>query len=205
MIGIIDIGLCNLRSISKAIDACGFDFQLITSPDQFDLVTHCILPGVGSFKVGFERLVLSKLDIAISNFIASKRPLLGVCLGMQLLADNGDEGGGSKGLGLIGGSVRRLEPGNKMRVPHVGWNSIEFQYRHPITEGLKQARDFYFVHSFHIMGCKPESILGKTEYGTQFVSATARSNVLGVQFHPEKSQANGLKLLENFCLWDGRC
>jgi glutamine amidotransferase len=124
---------------------------------------------------------------------------------MQLLAGEGEEGGRSQGLELVPGRVERLDAEQVPAIPHVGWNSMELSAPHPVTEGVRSGADFYFVHSYHVRADNEGDVLGVTECGQRFASGLARGNVVGFQFHPEKSQLNGLKLIDNFCLWDGRC
>lgn len=204
MIGIVDIDMGNLRSVSKAIWSLGLDPVLITGPSDLGQVSHCILPGVGMAGTAWGRLASTGLGPAIRSFAATGKPVLGICLGMQLLADYGDEGGGTPGLGLIAGRVSRLEVADRFRVPHVGWNTVELRRPHPLFEGVLPGRDFYFVHSY-VVHATEAAVLGETDHGGRFHSVIVSGNVAGVQFHPEKSQANGLRLLENFCSWDGTC
>ena len=201
MIGIVDIGLCNLRSISKAIYSLGFDFELVSRPEALASASHCVLPGVGAFRTAMERLEATGMVEALRAFARSSKPVLGICLGMQLLAARGEEGGESGGLSLVPGTVKRLGPHQRFRVPHVGWNTVKLTRPHALFEGVKPQRDFYFVHSYHLHADEADSVLAETSHGHTFVSAVARGNVVGVQFHPEKSQSNGLRLLENFCNW----
>jgi len=205
MIGILDIGMGNLRSMANAIDLGGFDPLVVAEASAFDDLTHLVIPGVGHFGAAMSEISVRNLSQGIRDFADSGRPLLGVCLGMHLLAAMGEEGGLSEGLGFISGTVRRLEPGPGMRVPHVGWNELEIRRNHPVFEGIKANRDFYYVHSFAMFCESDESVLGTTDYGGSVTAVVGHGNVLGFQFHPEKSQTNGLKLIENFCLWDGRC
>ncbi len=207
MIGIIDIDMGNLRSVAKAVWSLGQDFVMVREPVGLAAVSHCILPGVGQFRTASERLVASGLREALRGFAGDGRPLLGICLGMQLLADDGDEGGGSPGLGVVPGRVTKLEPGGDLRVPHVGWNTVALRRAHPVFAAVLPRRDFYFVHSFAFRAAAADDdvVLGETEHGSAFTSVVARGSVVGVQFHPEKSQKNGLALLESFCDWDGTC
>jgi glutamine amidotransferase len=142
---------------------------------------------------------------AIRNFSASGKPLLGICLGMQLLFDRGEEHGPSAGLGLIRGEVVRLTPTQPAKVPHVGWNSLLGESRHPLLIGVKRKVDVYFVHSFHCVLRDDDDIIARCDFGGEFVAAVACGNVAGMQFHPEKSQPAGLRILENFAQWDGTC
>lgn len=202
MIGIVDIGLCNLRSVEKAVYSRGGDSVFVKDAAGLAGCDKLILPGVGSFRAAMERITQAGLYEAIRAF-ADTRPVLGICLGMQLLATWGDEGGGTKGLDLVPGRVQRLEPGAGLRVPHIGWNTVELARPHPLFEGIKPNRDFYFVHSFHLVPDAAADVLATTVHGPKFVSAVARGHVVGLQFHPEKSQANGIKIISSFLEWEG--
>jgi glutamine amidotransferase len=204
MIGIIDCDLGNLRSVANALDSLGQDVRVLREPACDDL-THLILPGVGSYFHAAGQLRERGFTEAIRAFAASGRPLLGICLGMQLLSTSGEEGGAGQGLGLVPGRVVRFDSDRVPTIPHVGWNGVAFARSHPVLRKVKTGVDFYFVHSYHLVPDQAEHVLGRTEYGAPFTSVVAKDNVLGFQFHPEKSQANGLRLLENFCDWDGTC
>jgi glutamine amidotransferase len=203
-IGIIDVGIGNLGSLRGAVYELGADVDIVASPEDVLASEALILPGVGSFAHGMQAIESAGLRDAIRGHVADGRPLLGICLGMQLLFGHGDEGGGYAGLNLIPGAVRRFPERPGHHVPHVGWNDVAMRGSHPLWQGIKPGVDFYFVHSYRVE-CDAEYVLGETEYGETFPSAVAFANVLGVQFHPEKSQRNGLRLLENFCHWDGKC
>lgn len=204
MIGILDIGMGNLRSVQNAVYQNGFDPIVVTAAANFDDLTHLILPGVGNFSAAVPEIERRQLKQPILDFVASGRPLLGTCLGMQLLMSVSEEGGTHVGLGLIEGKVKRLS-GEGLRVPHVGWNVLNMTQSHPVFQGIKSGRDFYFVHSYAAV-CEDEAdLLGTTEYGGAVTAVVGRANVVGMQFHPEKSQVNGLRLIENFCRWDGKC
>lgn len=205
MIGILDAGMGNLRSVSNAVYSLGFDFVYVEDPGALDDLSHLILPGVGAFGTAMRSLEEKKILEAIRKFKESGRPLLGLCLGMQLLAEFGTEGGKCDGLGFVSGSISRLPGDAKLRIPHVGWNTVEFQGDHPLVHGVKNGADFYFVHSYQFVCRSTESVYGRTDYGGEFSSIVGNKNVVGFQFHPEKSQVNGIKLLENFCRWDGLC
>lgn len=205
MIGVLDIGMGNLRSMANAIDQNGFNPLVVREASSFDDLTHLVIPGVGNFGAAMTEVVARNLRQGIRNFADSGRPLLGVCLGMHLLAEAGEEGGLNEGLGFIAGTVRRLDPGPGLRVPHVGWNVLQVCHDHPVFEGIKANRDFYYVHSFSMVCESKENVLGTTDYGGSVTAVVGRDNVLGFQFHPEKSQMNGLRLIENFCLWNGQC
>lgn len=205
-IGIIDVGIGNIGSLRGALYSQGWDTQTVaTAADMVD-ITHLFLPGVGSFAVAMQRLHIAGLVDPIRQHAAGGRPMMGICLGMQLLADRGIEGGASEGLGLIPGKVARLEVDPKLRLPHVGWNVFHpQQQQHPLLKGIRAEVDFYFVHSYFFNVLCEADIVGTTEYGMCYPSFVASGSVVGVQFHPEKSQRNGLRLLDNFCLWDGSC
>jgi len=205
VIGILDLGIGNLRSLSNAVHQNGFDFRITENEKAFDDLTHLIIPGVGHFRAAMGVIEQRNLRGPIHDFVATKRPLLGVCLGMQLLAAKGTEGGESAGIELIPGAVRFITPGAGFRIPHIGWNVLNVKRPHPVFQGLKNERDFYFVHSFAMVCDAAEDVLGETDYGGPVTAVVGRANVVGFQFHPEKSEVNGLKLLENFCLWDGAC
>lgn len=202
-IGVLRMPVGNLRSAMNAVEANGFDAVAVDADDDFDALSHLIVPGVGSFAAVMGHLVAHGLDTRIRAFADSGRPLLGICAGMQLLAERGTEGGDTTGLGLIAGTVERL-PDEAQVLPHVGWSAVELARAHPVLDGLKPGRDFYFVHSYALLHGDAADRLGTAHYGVDFAAIVARDNVVGFQFHPEKSQANGLKLIDNFCLWDGR-
>lgn len=195
----------NLRSAYNAVYENGFDPEFVDTDSDFDHLSHLIVPGVGNFRAVMGHLEESGQADRVRAFAASGRPLLGICAGMQLLAECGVESGNTPGLGLVHGRVERLPDGDGLVLPHVGWSSVKWRGAHPVIEGIKPGRDFYFVHSYALQTEHDAEFLGETEYGVPFVSVVARANVIGFQFHPEKSQANGLKLIENFCLWDGAC
>jgi len=205
VIGIANLQIGNLRSVANAVDSLGYDHCLVESAEQLDSLTHLIMPGVGSFHRAMQNVNDLGLREPIRDFVASGRPLLGVCLGMQLLGSSGEEGENTAGLDLVAGEVRKFDPARVDSIPHVGWNSVEFQADHPVFRDVRTGVDFYFLHSYHFRPADQNSVVGLTECGEKFVSAVAQANVVGVQFHPEKSQANGLRLLDNFCGWDGRC
>ena len=152
-----------------------------------------------------QRLHAAELVEPIRYHAAEGRPIMGICLGMQLLADFGVEGGESEGLGLIPGDVVPLERTHNLRLPHVGWNVLHPQQQHPLLKGVRTDVDFYFVHSYFFNAQSETDIIGTTEYGLSYPSFVASDSIVGVQFHPEKSQRNGLRLLDNFCLWGGVC
>jgi glutamine amidotransferase len=207
MIGVVDLRMGNLRSVMNAIDAVGHDPKTVAgAADLDDDVTHLVLPGVGSFAVAMSHMHEQGLHQPIRAFASSGRPLLGICLGMQLLASRGTEHGDTPGLDLVAGEVVRFEDAVVPAIPHVGWNELRLGRSHPVFHKVKSGVDFYYVHSYHLRCADPGDVLGVVEYGGRdYTSVVARANVLGMQFHPEKSQANGVRLIENFCDWDGTC
>jgi glutamine amidotransferase len=202
MIGIIDYGMGNLLSVQNALVHLGYDPVLCAQPEQLTACDRLILPGVGAFGDCLANLRKSGLVDALEEEVKRKaKPLLGICLGMQALAEKGSEGGSFTGLGFIPGEVVRLDPGDEnLRIPHVGWNNVKFTKDHPIWRGIPQSVEFYFVHSYWFR-CSPENLLASAPYGGQITAAVARENIVATQFHPEKSQGYGLTLLENFLRW----
>ena len=198
-IGVIDLGVNNLGSLEAALNRLGCDSISFSRGQSNPQIDALILPGVGSFAEAMRRITSSGLDELISIAHLSGIPVLGICLGMQLLSDRGFEGGETAGLGLIpGDTVQMTSRESSVRLPHVGWNSVSHQNSHPVFENIPQDADFYFVHGFHVAAVPKGNVLGTTNHGTKFCSAASRDNVVGVQFHPEKSQVNGLALLRNF-------
>ena len=199
---VVDIGISNIASVTNSLVELGYAPLVMDDPRGIEDAQRIILPGNGSFRAASERLTETGWVTALRYFAESKRPLLGICLGMHLLASTGEEDGVSEGLGLIPGVSRRLLAGD-LRLPHVGWNTVDQLKSHFIFEGIKNGRDFYFSHSFALQPTGKNLIIGTTEYGNTFASAVGSHNVVGVQFHPEKSQKNGLKILAQFMKWDG--
>jgi len=198
---VVDYGMSNLGSISNALVECGAENVVIASdPKQLKNATHIILPGVGSFKDGMDNLVKLGFKDAIREVsLIDKVPTLGICLGMQLMADRGYEGGEVEGLGLIPGVVDKLKPSKKNeKIPHVGWNEVYPQRKNLIFDGIPEGTDFYFVHSYHFIAKKKSNILSTTPYCENFISSVVSGNIYGTQFHPEKSQRPGFQLLRNF-------
>jgi glutamine amidotransferase len=200
-IAVIDTGICNLRSVTKALEAVGAAPRVVRTPAELDAsgAEGLVLPGVGALRDCVFSLRSSGLDASVKEWIGLDRPFLGVCLGMQALFDSSEEGG-VKGLGVFAGSVVRFRLAAPLKIPHMGWNTIRFtQDDSPLTEGLQaQGESFYFVHSFH---CVPEDrslVLAECDYGVPFVAAIGLGRVFATQFHPEKSQAKGLAIYRNF-------
>ncbi|MCR9137419.1 MAG: imidazole glycerol phosphate synthase subunit HisH [Alphaproteobacteria bacterium] len=199
-IAIIDYGLCNLDSIARALAECGADPFVTSDPSALDEAEKIVLPGVGAFAKAMENLRTTGMDVALNHHVVDGgKSFLGICLGMQLMANGSEEGQQAAGLGWVDATVVKLEaqsPGD--RVPHVGWNEVDAQEGAALFSDIDHGTDFYFVHSYH-MRCNDEGIVvSRTPYCGEFVSAVARDNIQGVQFHPEKSQKMGFRLLKNF-------
>ena len=199
MIAIVDYGLGNLFSVKKAFEAIAADAEITSDLDAIRAADRIVLPGVGAFGDGMTFLKQRGLDTALADAVVhQQRPFLGICLGMQLLSLWGEEGGGMKGLGWIKGSTRRLEvPEKGFRLPHVGWNDATPEHQATLFRGVRRTT-FYFVHSYHLVPDDGEVVAARTDYGGTFVSAIESGNIFGVQFHPEKSQREGLQILKNF-------
>ena len=197
-VAVVDYGMGNLDSVSRALEECG-GRPLVTS-DQRDLTAAAavVLPGVGSFAKGMQNIRDRGLDeILIDDVVYNGVPLLGLCLGMQLLASEGSEGDDTRGLGLIPGRVERMDA-QGLRVPHVGWNEVQQTRDHPLFRSISSGADFYFVHSYVLRCDDPGDVIATVPYGGDIVAGVARCSVAGVQFHPEKSQRSGFQLLRNF-------
>ncbi len=203
-IGILDYGMGNIHSVYNALVHLGLDAEIVNQPEAIQSCSHLIIPGVGSYANAMSKLTNQGLDVAIIEHAQKDKPLLGICLGMQILSEKGDEGEQTFGLGLIKGHVKLLDV-PPLPVPHVGWNSLTFNADHPLFNQVKKHVDFYFVHSYFFSATDEENVLAYTDYGTFFPAIVVNQNVIGIQFHPEKSQDNGLLLIENFCEWDGTC
>ena len=195
-VAIIDYGVGNLRSVEKAFAATGCAAVVSSDENALRQAERLVLPGVGAFGACMNALTERGFDELVRERVAAGTPLLGVCVGMQMLFEESEEFGATLGLGFLRGRVRRFS--DDLVVPQVGWNQIRQRVPHPLFEGIKDAAFFYFVHSYYCEPAEDEVILGKTDYGVAYASVVARENLCGVQFHPEKSQAAGLRLLSNF-------
>ncbi|MBF0622963.1 MAG: imidazole glycerol phosphate synthase subunit HisH [Magnetococcales bacterium] len=197
---IIDYGMGNLGSVRRSLEECGADVVISRNPSDLDQASHVVLPGVGAFQDGMKRLTESGWPEAIRKTALDEGvPFLGICLGMQLLATTGSEGGTTSGLNLIPGHVIRFETDDpEIRIPHVGWNEVHFSEQTYPFEEIPSGGDFYFVHSFHFQPDNAESIAATTPYCGEFVSVVRNNLIVGTQFHPEKSSRYGRQLLNNF-------
>lgn len=199
LVTIIDYGMGNLDSAARAVEECGGQPRVTDQEADVRVATHVVLPGVGSFADAMRNIRLRSLDRILDEHVRAKQiPLLGICLGMQLLASRGVEGGDTAGLGWIPGDVVRLEPAGDDRIPHVGWNEVHFLGEAPLFSNVPSGKDFYFAHSYHFRCREAQDVLARTPYCGEFTSAVARGAVFGVQFHPEKSQRPGFQLLRSF-------
>jgi imidazole glycerol-phosphate synthase subunit HisH len=200
-IAVIDTGICNLRSVTKALEAVGASPVVVRTPAEVDAAgaAGLVLPGVGALRDCVLSLRVSGLDVTVREWIGQDRPFLGVCLGMQALFDRSEEGD-VKGLGIIPGNVVRFNLPPPYKVPHMGWNKVHFvQPGSALQEGLSEdGESFYFVHSFHCVPKDRSVILAECDYGAPFVAAVGRGRMFATQFHPEKSQDKGLRIYRNF-------
>ncbi len=195
-IAIIDYGVGNLRSVEKAFAATGCTAVVSADENLLRKARRLVLPGVGAFGACMKALTERGFDELVRERITAGTPLLGVCVGMQMLFEESEEFGPTPGLGLMRGRVRRFS--DDLVAPQVGWNQIRQRGSHPLFDGIRDAAFFYFVHSYYCEPAKQEVIVGETDYGVAYASVVAHQNLYGVQFHPEKSQAAGLRLLSNF-------
>ncbi|MDL1871352.1 imidazole glycerol phosphate synthase subunit HisH [Deltaproteobacteria bacterium PRO3] len=197
MIAILDYDMGNLRSVSKAVEDVGGKCAVTRDPKRAAKADKLILPGVGAFKDCMANLESYGLIEPIREFIASGRPFLGICLGMQLLMDESEEGGRHRGLGILPGKVRRFSPELGLKVPHMGWNRLKLKGKPRLLEGM-EGDYVYFVHSYYVAPEKKKAIAAVSDYGLEFAASLESDNIFATQFHPEKSQKVGLGLLKRF-------
>lgn len=199
MIAILDVCSGNLRSVERALAKVGADVQVVRDPDKVRTADKLVVPGQGAFGVFMRGLAGRELGAALREAIARGQPLLGICLGLQILFDDSEEQGPCPGLGVVPGRVVRLEPGDRrLKVPHIGWNPCVQRRADPLLAGIPDGAHFYFTHSFHAIPADPAVVVLEAEHGVPITAAIRKDNVFACQFHPEKSQAVGLRLLENF-------
>jgi len=196
---IIDYNMGNLASVANAIEYIGYKAIISNKIEDIKLADYIILPGVGAFPDGMKNLIdLNLIEVLREQVLERKKPFLGICLGMQLLADEGYESGLTKGLGYIKGKVKKFDLKDKnLRIPHVGWNEVYFKKNCILFKDLNKSEVFYFVHSYHFTP-EEDVVAGTFDYGGEFTAIIQKDNIFGTQFHPEKSQKAGLKILENF-------
>ena len=202
MIGILDLGICNLKSIHSAVCSLGYDIKIINQTNFKDIkdMSRMILPGVGSYSNISKNLHNSSdLSEELNKHVISGKYFLGICLGMQFLSTKGYEHGLSKGLNFIPGKVIKIETEKNLKIPHIGWNEIKILEKNKILNEIEENTNFYFVHSFYFVPDEKKTILAETNYGIKIPAIVMKNNIFGFQFHPEKSSKKGLKLLDNYC------
>ena len=198
MVVVIDYGMGNTGSVENALEYLGASVSISSDKREIESASHLILPGVGAFGDGMQNLEERGLvNILKEEVIVKKKPFLGVCLGMQLLADEGEEGGMNRGLGWIPGKVRKINTGGKLRLPHVGWNDVSVVWESEMFSGIS-SNVFYFVHSYFLEPAEKNHVVATCEYGEVMPVVINKENIWGAQFHPEKSQKSGLAFLRNF-------
>ena len=205
MIAVVDYGLGNLFSVAKAFEFLGEEALITAEPDEIQRAERIVLPGVGAFGDGMHHLKERGLDGVLEEQVQVRhKPFLGICLGMQLLGAKGSEMGEHEGLGWIEGEVKKLDvQPYDLKLPHIGWNDVTLKAESPLFQGIhwEVNPDFYFVHSFQLLCDNPEDRVAVTTYGEEITAAIVKDNIFATQFHPEKSQENGLKILKNFLSW----
>jgi len=197
---VVDYGAGNLRSVARAVAHVDQSPIVSADPNDIDRAAGVVLPGVGAAQDTMANLIAANLVGPLRDYIAAGRPFLGVCMGLQALFDSSDEGDGQECLGGLPGVIRRF-PAGELKVPHMGWNTVDWVREHPVVEGIASGSYFYFVHSFFPQPTEPALALGETTYGVTFPSVVSRENVVATQFHPEKSSDDGLRLYANFVRW----
>jgi len=196
---VLDYGMSNLRSVSKALEKLGSRVTVSSRPEDLEKAQKVVLPGVGAFGDAMEELEKRKLAAPLKDFMKSGRPFLGICLGLQLLFDASDENPGVPGLGIVPGKVARFSPAPGFKVPHMGWNQLRIrQPQAPLLRGVSDGSFVYFVHSYYVLPESQQIVLADSDYSPAFAAMIGQNNIYGCQFHPEKSQEAGLKILENF-------
>lgn len=208
MIAIVDYEAGNLTSVGRAVRSLGFETEVTQDPGRILRAERVIFPGVGAAGSAMASLKRLGLDQVLPEVLALGTPLLGICLGTQIIFEFSEEDEGVTCLGLLPGRVRRFpedlaEGGDRLKVPHMGWNGVGRTLDHPVLKGLAPEHEFYFVHSYYPDPADESHVIGRTEYGMTFASIVGRDNLLAVQFHPEKSGRPGLSILDNFCRWNG--
>ncbi len=206
MIAILDYDAGNLTSVERAVRHLGFDCAVTSDLDRIAAADRIIFPGVGAAGAGMESLARRGLDVALSRAVGQGKPVLGICLGTQIILAESQEND-AQCLGLLAGRVLAFdhgmeENGERLKVPHMGWNNVEVLSDHPVLADIRPGHQFYFVHSYYPMPENESEVLGRTRYGISFPSVIGRDNLVATQFHPEKSGPPGLALLRNFCVWN---
>ncbi|HOG12203.1 MAG: imidazole glycerol phosphate synthase subunit HisH [Smithellaceae bacterium] len=208
MIAIIEYNAGNITSVARALHSIGQDFVITDDTKMLNAASHAIFPGVGAAGEAMAYLKDKKLDVWLKQCFRSGKPILGICLGTQIILDASEENDAAC-IGLVGGTTRRFPEsltaaGRALKIPHMGWNSVAFRRPHPVFAGVPEEAEYYFVHSYYPSPESEEAVLGTTEYGMTFCSVLAVRNLIAMQFHPEKSGRPGLQILKNFCAWEGK-
>ena len=208
MIAIIDYKAGNITSVARALQNIGKDYLITDKSEELSAASHVIFPGVGAAGEAMAYLRQKELDTWMREWIKEGNPLMGICLGTQIIFDYSEEND-TKCIGLVSGSTKRFpdnmtDAGRALKIPHMGWNSIDFRRGHPVFNNLPKEAEFYFVHSYYPAPADDAAILGVTDYGITFCSVLAVNNLVAMQFHPEKSGRPGLQILQNFCNWRGQ-
>lgn len=211
-IAVVDYGAGNLRSVSKALERSGMTAIVTSDATAVRAADGVVLPGVGAFADAIANLKKTGMHDAVREALVSGRPYLGLCLGLQVLFDEGDEHGVTPGLGILPGRVERFESNHadgsdakRLLIPHIGWNTVAFSGDHPMLTGLPSQDTYYFVHSYRAVPSREQDIVGRVDYGGTFAAAVAREGMFAVQFHPEKSQTAGRRLLDAYASWVSSC
>jgi len=207
MIAIIDYNAGNITSVARALHNIGQDFVITDDTKKLEAASHVIFPGVGAAGEAMAYLRQRNLDGWLKSCFQSGKPIMGICLGTQIILDYSEEND-TRCVGLVAGSTKRFQEnlqaaGRNLKIPHMGWNSVAFKYQHPVFAGIEPAAEYYFVHSYYPSPSAEAAVLGETEYGINFCSVLAVKNLVAMQFHPEKSGTPGLQILRNFCTWRG--
>ena len=197
MTAVVDSGVANVKSVTCALRRIGEDAILTADADKIAAAERVILPGVGAFSAAMDSIRRYELENVLLQVAEAGKPILGICLGLQMFFSESEEHGTHRGLGVLPGRVRRFATG--LKVPHMGWNEVSQQNASPLYEGIADRSFFYFAHSYYVEPEDTGTVVGLTDYGGEFASAVGKGNVFGVQFHPEKSGPRGLKMLANFC------
>jgi imidazole glycerol-phosphate synthase subunit HisH len=214
-VAVIDYGMGNLHSVSKALESLGADVQVEITSDASRILSadRIVFPGVGAIRDCIAEILRLGIDVIVRDAVARGKPLLAICVGMQALMQSSEENGDVTCLGLIPGTVKRFgggatlldEAGQRLKVPHMGWNRVTQTHAHPLWQGIEDGSRFYFVHSYYVEPADTDVVAAETDYGHRFAAALAEKSLFAVQFHPEKSQHCGLQLLRNFLNWNGQC
>jgi len=205
MIAILDYNAGNLTSVQLALREVGLNAVITRDPGAIAGAERLIFPGVGAAGSAMQGLHELHLEKTVRDYVASGKPYLGICIGCQVVLENSEEDGGTSCLGIFSGSVKGFRAAPGVKVPHMGWNQVRQTRKHPVLEGIPEGAEFYFVHSYYPAPKNSEVVLGETEYGgVKFPSLMAKDNIVACQFHAEKSGPYGLRLLKNFCAWDGK-